>query len=123
MFDVATGIIDTGADLLGAVPKALLPDDLKQALDDACAPVEALDLEPVREELRTELQGISAAIDADILADLKAAFDEIVAFLDTIDPEPLATAFEQSTFDPMVERCSPSTRRSRSPTSSARSTT
>ncbi len=104
MFDVATGIIDTGADLLGAVPKALLPDDLKQALDDACAPVEALDLEPVREELRTELQGISAAIDADVLADLKAAFDEVVAFLDTIDPEPLATDFEQSTFDPMVER-------------------
>jgi hypothetical protein len=104
VFDVAIGIIDTGADLLGAVPKALLPDDLRQDLEAACAPVEAMDLEPVREELRTELAGIVSAIDTDVLDDLEAAFADVVAFLDTIDPEPPLTELEHQTFDEMVAR-------------------
>ena len=67
VFDVATGIIETAADALGLVPKALLPDDLRKELEAACAPVEAIDLEPTRTELHTQLAAMIASIDAGAL--------------------------------------------------------
>jgi hypothetical protein len=103
VFDVATGVIDTGADLLSAVPKAMLPDDLRQELEEACAPVEALDLEPIRTELRAELHGIVASLDVTVLHDLEVAFQSVLDFLDSIDPEPLLQDLEEGAFAAMVD--------------------
>jgi hypothetical protein len=80
VFDVAIGILDTGADLLGAVPKAILPDDLLQELEAACAPVEAMDLEPVRGDYAPSWRSIVSSIDADVLTELEAAFSAVVTF-------------------------------------------
>lgn len=102
VFDVAAGAINTGASLLGAVPKALLPDDVRQELDAACAPLEALDLEPLRTEMHAELAGIVASIDTTVLHDLDVAFQAVVAFLDSIDPEPLLRDLEAGAFSAMV---------------------
>ncbi len=102
-FDVSSDIINTAADLLGAVPRALLPDDLKAELEAACAPVEALDLEPVRAELHATLQGIRDGIDAEVLAAVAEAQDAVVAFLRTVDPRPPLQTFEAGPFKDLVD--------------------
>jgi hypothetical protein len=104
VFDVASGVINTGADLLGAVPKALLPDDVLQELEAACAPLQALDLEPVRQDLKSELDAIIAGIDTDVLADLDQAFQAVLDFLDDIDPEAALTELEAQAFSGLAER-------------------
>ena len=103
-FDVSSGIIDTAADLLGAVPKALLPDDLKAELEAACAPVEALDLEPVRTELHATLQQIIDGIDVEVLTAVAEAQAAVVEFLRSIDPRPPLEEFEAGPFQDLVDQ-------------------
>ena len=103
VFDVATGIISTAADALGLVPKALLPDDLKSALESACAPVEQWDFEPIRAELHTQLGGIIDSLDTSVLSALEAGYAEVKAFVASIDPRPHLTALEQQAFAALVD--------------------
>ena len=103
-FDVSSGIIDTAADLLGAVPKALLPDDLKAELEAACAPVEALDLEPVRTELHATLQQIRDGIDVEVLTAVAEAQAAVVEFLRSVDPRPPLEEFEAGPFQDLVDQ-------------------
>jgi hypothetical protein len=103
VFDVATGVISTTAGALGLVPKALLPDDLKAALEAACAPVEAIDLEPVRAELHARLQAVVDGLDTTALDALEAGFAEVQAFVASIDPRPHLVALEQDAFATLVD--------------------
>ena len=99
VFDVAVGIIDVAADALGLVPKALLPDDLRQELEAACAPVEALDLEPTRVELHQQLATMIDSIDASALEAVAQGFQAVQDFLAEIDPRPHLEQFETDAFD------------------------
>jgi hypothetical protein len=103
VFDVATGIISTAADALGLVPKALLPDDLKSALEAACAPVESLDLEPARQELHTQLQAIIDSLDTSVLDALEQGYAELKEFIASIDPGPLLESLETEAFNQLVD--------------------
>jgi hypothetical protein len=112
VFDVATGIIDVAADALGLVPKALLPDDLRQELEAACAPVEALDLEPTRAELHAQLAAMVDSIDARALDAVAAGFQAVRDFLAGIDPRPHVEALEEDTFETLrgaLDQLDPST--------------
>ncbi len=103
VFDVATGIISTAADALGLVPKALLPDDLKSALEAACAPVEALDLEPIRTELHTRLDAIISSLDTTVLTTLEAGYAEVREFIDSVNPRPLLEGLESEAFAALTD--------------------
>lgn len=102
VFDVASDAVNTAADALGLVPKALLPDDLKAALEAACGPVEALDLEPIREELHIRLEAIIDSLDTSVLETLEAGYAEVKAFVASIDPHPHLVALEQEAFGVLV---------------------
>ncbi len=98
VFDVATGIINTAADALALVPKALLPDDLRNELEAACAPVESLDLEPARAELHAQLASMIASLDASTLDALAAGFQAVQDFIASIDPHPHVEELEREAF-------------------------
>ena len=103
VFDVASDVIGTTADALGLVPKALLPDDLKAALEAACAPVEALDLEPVRVELHDRLDSIIDSLDASVLDAVRAGYTAVKDFVASIDPHPFLDELETQAFAALVD--------------------
>lgn len=47
-FDTAVDVIGTTADVFGALPLSLLPDNIKQEVDAAAAPIRAIDIEQVK---------------------------------------------------------------------------
>lgn len=102
-FDTANEVIDTAADVVDAVPFSLLPDDVLQGVADAIEPIKAIDFQrDVADVLDRRLTEIVDALDTDVLAEIEAAYNEVIAFLDGIDPsEPLLT-FEQEAFDPLI---------------------
>jgi hypothetical protein len=104
VFDVASGVISTGADALSLVPKALLPDDLKADLEAACAPVQAINLEPTRALLHDELAKILATIDATALQAVQAGYEAVQDFIAGIDPEPLAAELDTGAFAVLTQK-------------------
>jgi hypothetical protein len=98
VFDVAAGAIGTTADALGLVPKALLPDDLRHALEAACAPIHDLDLEPARAELHAQLAALIDTIDASALEAVSAGYQTVNDFVDSIDPHPHVEQLETTAF-------------------------
>ena len=104
VFDVATGVIETAADALGLVPKALLPDDLRNELEAACAPIEALDLEPARAELHDQLATMIASIDASALDAVAVGYAAVQEFVASVDPTPHVQALETEAFAELTSR-------------------
>lgn len=98
VFDVSTGIIDTAADALSLVPRALLPDDLKAELDAACAPLRSLDLEPARAELHAQLGALIDSVDTAALDAVAAGYAQVQAFVASIDPHPHVAELETTAF-------------------------
>ena len=86
-FDTAIDVIDTGADVIDAVPFGLLPTDVQQEVVDVCEPVRTLDLQPVEDTLRAELAEIRTAFQEDTLEEIAAAYAAVVAFLASLDPQ------------------------------------
>ena len=102
VFDVATGTIKVAADALGLVPKALLPDDLRQELEAACAPIHDLDLEPTRAELHQQLGALIDSIDASALEAVSAGYEAVRSFVASIDPRPHVTELETTAFTELM---------------------
>ena len=86
-FDTAIDVIDTGADVIDAVPFEMLPTDVQQEIVDVCEPVRTLDLQPIEDTLREELAEIRGAFQEDALDDIAAAYAEVVGFLADLDPQ------------------------------------
>ena len=86
-FDTAIDVIDTGADVIDAVPFEMLPTDVQQEIVDVCEPVRTLDLQPIEDTLREELAEIRGAFQEDALDDIAAAYAEVVGFLAELDPQ------------------------------------
>ena len=96
-FDAAIDVISTCADVIDAVPFGMLPTDVQQEIVDACKPIKALDLQDVEDALRAELASVQSEFKADALAAIEAAYAEVVAFLQSMDPVPLLESFESDT--------------------------
>ena len=93
VFDTAVDAIGAAADVVGAVPFGLLPEDMKSEVDAAVAPIKAVDLGAVETQVegllgitadgrfapREELQAAIGAI--------QAKFDELVQTLRDHDPQ------------------------------------
>ncbi len=104
-FDTATGALHTAKSIVAAVPLSLLPDDMRQELDDAVAPIKAIDFDAdVRDVLKNRLEAILTALDTSILDEVQEAYQKVVEFLQGIDPRPRLQKFEHDDFDPMLER-------------------
>ena len=104
VFDVVVGALETAADALRLVPRDLLPDDVRAALDAACGRLQAVDLEPVRASLNQELADLVASVDVTVLDAVRQAQQAVVGFLDTIDPRPRVQALEDGPFADLVTR-------------------
>ena len=96
-FDAAIDVIGTCADVIDAVPFGMLPTDVQQEIVDACKPIKALDLQEVEDTLRAELASVRNEFQADALEAIEAAYGEVVAFLRSLDPEPLLLTLETDT--------------------------
>ncbi len=103
-FDTASGAVETTADAIGALPLGLLPASMKADLDAAVAPIRAIEVEQVKDEIdgllaiqggKFELRG---ALEQAI-ADVKADFDALIAGLDEGDPRKLVTPIDGALSD------------------------
>ena len=104
-FDAAADAMETAANVVAAVPFELLPDDAKSELDEAIAPIKAIDFEgDVRDVLVAQLRAILDSLETDVLDEIDAAYQAVVAFLEEINPRAPLEQLELEAFDPMLER-------------------
>lgn len=102
-FDAAGDAIDTTADVVDAVPFGLLPTDLQQEIVDAVRPIKEIDVEGIATGLRGELAAITGALDTEVLAELDAAYQAVLAFLVDLDPCVPVAEFEAGPFTDLRE--------------------
>jgi hypothetical protein len=93
-FDTANQVIDTGAQVIGAVPFGLLPTSVQQEIVDVAKPIKELDLQAVEDALRGELAGILASLHGEVLDELAGAYAKVVGFLASLDPQPALAELE-----------------------------
>src|SRR5262249_22686739 len=104
-FDTAIQALGTAKTVVAAVPVSLLPDDTRQELDQAVQPIKDIDFDTdVRDVLENALDEIMTSLNTDVLDEIDAAFHEVLAFLQGLDPRGHLQQFEQEDFDPMLER-------------------
>ena len=103
-FDAAIDVIDTIAEVVDAVPFGLLPTDVQQEIVDACQPIKELRLEPIENELRSELAQVRSDFQADALAAVEAAYADVLDVLRSLDPAPLLADFEAETMGQLQEQ-------------------
>ena len=102
-FDTAVDVVDTTADIVGAVPLGLLPDDAKQELAEAVEPVKQIDFQvDVADVLTDRMQEILAKLDTDVLGAIEDAYADVIEFLESVDPGTPLEAFEAEVFDPFL---------------------
>ncbi|MEY4748475.1 MAG: hypothetical protein RIQ60_689 [Pseudomonadota bacterium] len=87
-FDTSRDVMETAADALRLVPVDLLPDDLRQKLAEVSATVRAINFEnQVRTPLNQQWQTLRSALDTDVLGQIDTFHQQLVTFLNQIDPE------------------------------------
>ncbi|MCP4600676.1 MAG: hypothetical protein GY847_09120 [Proteobacteria bacterium] len=90
-FDTASDVIDTTADVIDALPLDLLPDSMKSDLDTACAPVRAIDVPAVKDEVTGWFQIEDGKFKLrgpleDALSDLQEDYDNFITIVESADP-------------------------------------
>jgi len=103
-FDTATGAVNTAADVISAVPLAMLPDSMKADLDAAVAPVRAINVEQVKDEIDglLEIQGGKFELRGSLeqaIAEIKQDYDALIADLKTVDPRQLVAPIDSALGD------------------------
>ncbi|HEX2049290.1 MAG TPA: hypothetical protein VHJ34_01505 [Actinomycetota bacterium] len=96
--DASIDVVDTTADVVGAIPFGMLPTDLQSEIVTAVRPIKEIDFEVIATGLRGELQAIVDALDTDVLAEVDAAFADVVEFLASIDPAEPVRALEEEAY-------------------------
>ncbi|WP_380168398.1 hypothetical protein [Jannaschia sp. R86511] len=94
-FDTAVDVIDTGTEVIDAVPFGMLPTDVQQEIVDVARPIKTLDLDPVEATLLQTLQEIRSTLDDEALDAVRAAFDAVLDVLVSLDPEPFLVELEE----------------------------
>jgi hypothetical protein len=104
-FDASTDVMTTAADIVSKVPVDLLPDDAKQDLEQAVAPIKEIDFDTaIKQVLEGQLDEILRTLDTDVLDEVTAAYKQVVDFLEEINPRPAFQELEREAFDPLVDR-------------------
>lgn len=93
-FDSAIDVISTAADVIEQVPFGMLPTDIQQEIVDACRPIKEIDLQEVEDALRAELATIRGEFRAEALEAIEQAYQAVVGFLASLDPQPHLVSFE-----------------------------
>lgn len=93
-FDTASSTVDATASVIGALPLGMLPDSMKADLDAAVAPIRAINVEQVKDEIDglLEIQGGKFELRGTLeqaIADIKKDFDALIAELEHGDPRQL----------------------------------
>ncbi|RZL37432.1 MAG: hypothetical protein EOP35_08735 [Rubrivivax sp.] len=99
--------MSTAADALRLVPVDILPDDIRNKLVEVCATVRAIDFDnQVRVPLSTQLDAILNEFDADVLGQVAVFHEQLVGFLNSIDPtQPLIELerrFDEDLIQPLL---------------------
>ncbi len=104
-FDASIDVMTTAADLVSKVPVDILPDDVKQDLEKAVAPIKQIDFDTsIKQVLEGQLHDILATLDTSVLDEVAQAYADVLAFLESIDPRDALEQLEHDAFDPMLER-------------------
>ena len=104
-FDASTDVMATAADLVSKVPVDLLPDDVKQDLEEAVAPIKQIDFDTaIKSVLEGQLDEILNTLDTEVLDEVAAAYAAVLVFLEGINPRPGFEELEREAFDPLVAR-------------------
>jgi hypothetical protein len=103
--DAAAEGIERVATVIEVLPFDLLPDSARAELDTVIEPIKTFDFDTeITQRLADQLDEIRAAIDEDVLGQVRAAQAEAADFLASIDPRPPLQAFEHDTFDVAVAK-------------------
>ncbi|MDJ0768554.1 MAG: hypothetical protein QNJ12_07150 [Ilumatobacter sp.] len=103
-FDTAIDIVDTTADVVGAVPLGLLPDDAKADLAEAVEPIKQIDVQrDVADVLNARLAEILDQLDTTVLDEIEQAYAEVIAFLESVDPGAPIEQLEADVYEPFLE--------------------
>jgi hypothetical protein len=104
-FDTSIQIMGTTADVLSLVPIDLLPDDTKGELKAKIKPIQDIQFKPqVADVLTGQLDAILDELDGEVLNDLQEAYDNVLQFLDSIDPAEGIANLEEQYFNPLIDR-------------------
>jgi hypothetical protein len=104
-FDASVDVMTTAADLVSAVPVDILPDDVKHDLEEAVAPIKQIDFDTaIKTVLEGQLHDILNELDTTVLDEVAAAYAEVLAFLNSINPRTAFEQLEHEAFDPMLAR-------------------
>jgi len=102
--DTAVDIMNTGADILAAVPKDLLPAPVRAELHDACVTIQGIDFAGVTGKLKDELKDIVASVEEMGLTELDDLYRELLGFIEEIDPRPQLHTLETTYFEDFVAK-------------------
>jgi hypothetical protein len=103
-FDTASGTVNTTAGAISALPLALLPASMKADLDAAVAPIRAINIEQVKDEIDglLAIQGGTFELRGSLeqaIAAVKQDFDALIAELDHVDPRQLVAPIDGALAD------------------------
>ncbi|UCD79871.1 MAG: hypothetical protein JSW26_00100 [Desulfobacterales bacterium] len=103
-FDTSVDVMETAATVIDAVPIDILPDDVEADLQEAVKPVKAIDFEEVKNTLISALTEIRTSFDEDVLGEIDAIYQDIIAFLQDNNPRGPIEDLEATVFDEFLAR-------------------
>ncbi len=104
-FDGAVGAMNDVRQVVAALPVGLLPGDARQKLQDLAQPIKSIDFgSAVRDPLEQQLAAILTSLDQDVLQEVQAAFEQVVTFLQGVDPRSAIAQLEHDRVDPALAR-------------------
>jgi len=95
--------IQTITEVLKTVGPVLVTDALKQKLADAAAFLQQIDFGKIGQDVTAAFDEILAAVDQDALGAFQTEYDQVVASLKNLDPEPALQGVQKEVFDPLLD--------------------
>ena len=102
IIDAVLQAIDTITGILQKVAPLLVSDALKQKLAEAAAFLNQIDFGKIGGEVTAVFDEILASVNQDALGAFQAEYEQVVAAMKNLDPEPALQEVQKEVFDPLL---------------------
>jgi len=102
VIDAVMQAIDTITGILNKVAPLLVSDSLKQKLAEAGQSLQQIDFGKIGTDLQAEFGDILASVNQDALGEFQAEYEQVVATIKNLDPEPALQEAQKDVFDPLL---------------------
>ncbi len=100
--DATVTAIDAVAAVIDTVAPLIVTDDLRAKLAEATEVLRQVDFGEIRDELQKILDEIIDGINVEAMGRIKAEYANVIAKVETLDPEPVLLKVQSEVFDPLV---------------------